>query len=248
MHAGEQLGLDDGSLAGRVGLVRALVLIGVALVIGGLLVFRGLDSSTDTVAAGPDASTPADGEGSVDDAGATPGSAADGSADDGQSPAALSTASTASDEAPAVTGPGVSEAPGASVTATTAPAAASTTVAAGSSTTASPSSTAAAGSPASTTVLVLNAASGKGVAAAGAQVLKDAGYTVMAPKNANGPSKSKILYTKGNQAAAEAVAAVFDVDPNAVVGAFDPAKSPIATIGDADVIVVIGTDGVIKTS
>lgn len=247
MHAGEQLGLDDGSLAGRVGLVRALVLIGVALVIGGLLVFRGLDSGTDTVAAGPDANTPADGEGSVDDAGATPGSATQGSADDEQNPAALSTASTGSTEGSALTGPGVSEAPGAGVTSTTAPAAASTTVSAGSSTTAAPSTTAA-GSPAATTVLVLNAASGKGVAAAGAQVLKDAGYTVMAPKNANGPSKSKILYAKGNQAAAEAVAAVFDVDPAAVVGAFDPAKSPIATIGDADVIVVIGTDGVIKTS
>lgn len=235
MHAGEQLGLDDGSLAGRVGLVRALVLIGVALVIGGLLVFRGLDSGSDTVA-GPETSTLADSEGSVDDAGATPGSADDGAtADDGQSPAALSTASTI--PATVTTAPA-----GAVVTETTAPAAASTTVAAGSST------TAAAGSPAGTTVLVLNAASGKGVAAAGAQVLKDAGYTVMAPKNANGPSKSKILYTKGNQAAAEAVAAVFDVDPATVVGAYDPAKSPIATIGDADVIVVIGTDGVIKTS
>ncbi len=247
MHAGEQLGLDDGSLAGRVGLVRALVLIGVALVIGGLLVFRGLDSGTDTLAAGSDVSTPADDEGSVDDAGATPGSTPDGAADDEQNPAALSTASTASEG----TGPGASEAPGdgATSTSTTAPASASTTVAAGSSTSAAPSTTAAAaGSPAATTVLVLNAASGKGVAAAGAQVLKDAGYTVMAPKNANGPSKSKILYTKGNQAAAEAVAAVFDVDPAAVVGAFDPAKSPIATIGDADVIVVIGTDGVIKTS
>ncbi len=241
MHAGEQLGLDDGSLAGRVGLVRALVLIGVALVIGGLLVFRGLDSGPDdTLAAGPDVSSPAD-EGSVDDAGATPGSTPEGETDDEQSPAALSTASTAVTEASAITGPD------ASVTSTTASATASTT-AAGSSTSAAPSTTAAAGSPAGTTVLVLNAASGKGVAAAGAQVMKDAGYTVMAPKNANGPSKSKILYTKGNQAAAEAVAAVFDVNPATVVGAFDPAKSPIATIGDADVIVVIGTDGVIKTS
>ncbi len=243
MHAGEQLGLDDGSLAGRVGLVRALVLIGVALVIGGLLVFRGLDSGPDAVVAGPDVSSPAD-EGSVDDAGATPGSDAGGAADDEQNPAALSTASTASADTVAPAGSGGTVA----APSTTAPAGASTTVAAGTSTTAAPSTTAAAGSPAATTVLVLNAASGKGVAAAGAQVLKDAGYTVMAPKNANGPSKSKVLYTKGNQAAAEAVAAVFDVDPTAVVGAFDPARSPIATIGDADVIVVIGTDGVIKTS
>ncbi len=242
MHAGEQLGLDDGSLAGRVGLVRALVLIGVALVIGGLLVFRGLDSGTDTVAAGPDVSAPTgsgagDDEGSVDDAGATPGSTADDGPDDGQSPAALSTASTGTSVA---TGPAVSEAGG--TTPTSAPAASTTEAATGSSTSAGP------GSPAATTVLVLNAASGKGVAAAGAQILKDAGYTVMAPKNANGASKSKILYTKGNQAAAEAVAAVFDVDPAAVVDPFDPAKPPIATIGDADVIVVIGTDGVIKTS
>lgn len=235
MHAGEQLGLDDGSLAGRVGLVRALVLIGVALVIGGLLVFRGLDSGTDTVA-GPEVSTPAGAdEGSVDDVGATPGS----TADDGQNPAALSTASTV----PETT---VTTAAGA---VTTGAAAVSTTVAAGSSTTAASSTTTAgAGSPAATTVLVLNAASGKGVAAKGAQVLKDAGYTVMAPKNADALGKSKILYTKGNQAAAEAVAAVFDVDPAKVVGALDPAKPPIATIGDADVIVVIGTDGVIKTS
>jgi len=239
MHAGEQLGLDDGSLAGRVGLVRALVLIGVALVIGGLLVFRGLDSGTGTVAAGPDASTAADDgagsdEGSVDDVGATPGDDTGGE----ESPAALSTASTAS-TAPATTAAAASEA----TPSTTAPATASTP-----STSAAPSTTAAAGDAADTTVLVLNAASGKGVAAAGAQILKDAGYTVMAPKNANGPSKSKILYTKGNEAAAEAVAAVFDVDPAAVVGPFDPAKSPIASIGDADVIVVIGTDGVIKTS
>lgn len=239
MHAGEQLGLDDGSLAGRVGLVRALVLIGVALVIGGLLVFRGLDSGTDTVA-GPEVSTPAGAdEGSVDDVGATPGSTADDAADDGQNPAALSTASTVPDTT-------VTTAAGA---VTTGAAAVSTTVAAGSSTTAASSTTTAgAGSPAATTVLVLNAASGKGVAAKGAQVLKDAGYTVMAPKNADALGKSKILYTKGNQAAAEAVAAVFDVDPAKVVGALDPAKPPIATIGDADVIVVIGTDGVIKTS
>ncbi|MEZ5407829.1 MAG: LytR C-terminal domain-containing protein [Acidimicrobiales bacterium] len=238
MHAGEQLGLDDGSLAGRVGLVRALVLIGVALVIGGLLVFRGLDSGSDTVAAGSDTSTLAGGEadeGSVDDVGATPGSTPDEGADGEASPAALSTASTAS----ATTEATVSEA----ATSTTAAGAASTTA-----TTVAPVTTAASGDAASTTVLVLNAASGKGVAAAGAQILKDAGYTVMAPKNANGPSKSKILYTKGNEAAAEAVAAVFDVDPATVVGPFDPAKSPIATIGDADVIVVIGTDGVIKTS
>lgn len=243
MHAGEQLGLDDGSLAGRVGLVRALVLIGVALVIGGLLVFRGLDSGTDTVA-GPEVSSAAgtgtgDDEGSVDDVGADPGSTADGAVDDDQNPAALSTASTVPDTT-------VTTAAGAT---TTGAGAVSTTVAAGSSTTAAASSTTAgAGSPAATTVLVLNAASGKGVAARGAQVLKDAGYTVMAPKNADALGKSRILYTKGNQAAAEAVAAVFDVDPAKVVGALDPAKPPIATIGDADVIVVIGTDGVIKTS
>ncbi|MDH4076678.1 MAG: LytR C-terminal domain-containing protein [Acidimicrobiia bacterium] len=241
MHAGEQLGLDDGSLAGRVGLIRALVLIGVALVIGGLLVFRGLDSGTDTVAAGPDASTPASGgtgaadEGTVDDVGATPGSTPGDEVDGEASPAALSTVSTA----PATTVAAVSEA----ATSAPAPGAASTTA-----TTVGASTSAAPTGAASTTVLVLNAASGKGVAAAGAQILKDAGYTVMAPRNANGPSKSKILYTKGNEAAADGVAAVFDVDPAAVVGAFDPSRSPITTIGDADVIVVIGTDGVIKTS
>jgi hypothetical protein len=97
-------------------------------------------------------------------------------------------------------------------------------------------------------VLVLNATSKKGVAGKGTELLKGAGYNMLAPKNADALGPSKVLYAEGSLAVAEAVAGVLKVDPAKTVAPLDPAAPPTAAIGNADVIVVIGTDGIIQFS
>jgi hypothetical protein len=234
MHAGEQHGPDEGPLSGRVGLTRGLVVIVTAVLVGGFLLYRGVGPGPD-IAAGEGPTTTLSSEGSVDDetTGAVTGSTA--------------TASTA-----------------AGATATTGPAGAGdslldeTTIAAAGT---SPSDSG--GTPATTgtttsvttsgagtvTVLVLNAASEKGVAGKGTEILDEAGYTVMAPKNADALGPSQILYVRSDgQAQAGAVAEALGVDPAEVVEPYDPSAPPIASIGDADVVVIIGTDGVIDVS
>jgi hypothetical protein len=99
--------------------------------------------------------------------------------------------------------------------------------------------------PAEVTVLVLNGSGTKGVAAEGSAVLESAGYELLAPKNADTFGPSQVLFTDGNEAEAEAVAVVFGVDSQEVVAALDPSAPPMDELDDADVIVVIGEDGLI---
>ena len=95
-------------------------------------------------------------------------------------------------------------------------------------------------------MLVLNGAGAKGIAARGSAILQEAGFDVLAPRNANFLGPSKILYTDGFQLAAGEVADAYAVDASAVVEPFDPANPPINDTHGADIIVVVGDDGLIQ--
>lgn len=96
------------------------------------------------------------------------------------------------------------------------------------------------------TVLVLNGAGAKGTAGRGSAILQEAGYEVLAPRNANFLGPSKIFYAEGFEEAAIGVAGAYSVDPAAVVAPLDPANPPINDTRGADVIVVVGEDGLIQ--
>jgi hypothetical protein len=99
--------------------------------------------------------------------------------------------------------------------------------------------------PGEVTVLVLNGAGTKGLAARGVAVLDEAGYETLAPTNATSLGPTQVLYAEGSEAGATGVAAVFEIDPAAVVSPLDVAAPPVGDTGNADVIVVIGSDGLI---
>jgi hypothetical protein len=84
-----------------------------------------------------------------------------------------------------------------------------------------------------------------GVAGRTRDVLSTAGYAVAAPKNADTPGPSVILFSEGYESDAQAIAGLFGVDPAAVVRPFDAATTPIADTQGASVIVMAGSDGVI---
>ncbi len=101
--------------------------------------------------------------------------------------------------------------------------------------------------PSEVSVLVLNGTDGiKGVAGRGTDILKIKNYLTKDPKDAlvNGPSV--VLFQAGYESEAIAVATAFGVDPALVVQPFDAATSPIADIQGANIIVRIGSDGLIK--
>ncbi len=100
--------------------------------------------------------------------------------------------------------------------------------------------------PSEVTVLVLNGAGAKGIAGRGSAILQEAGYEVLAPRNANFLGPSKIFYTEGFEEAANGVAGAYSVDAAAVVAPLDPANPPINDTRGADVIVVVGEDGLIQ--
>ncbi len=104
--------------------------------------------------------------------------------------------------------------------------------------------------PSEVRVLVLNgtddAARIGGVAGAGTDLLKPSNYVVLDPKDADVNGPSAIFFAEGYQAEANAVAAVYGVDPAAVVQPLDPTASPIVDTQDANIVVRIGSDGVIK--
>lgn len=105
-------------------------------------------------------------------------------------------------------------------------------------------------SPAEVRVLVLNgAAQRQGVAASGTEVLKAASYNTAAPKNATKTTaQSLILYLDGYQADAQAVANTFGPDLTGIVQPYDAANPPIDDIQSANVIVIIGEDDIIPIS
>ena len=99
--------------------------------------------------------------------------------------------------------------------------------------------------PQDVTVLVLNAAGTKGIAGRGSEILQQAGYPVLAPKNATQLGPTAVLFTEQFDAEAQEVASLFGLDPVPVVAAYDPANPPIDDIQNAIVIVVIGEDNLI---
>ncbi len=104
--------------------------------------------------------------------------------------------------------------------------------------------------PSEVKVLVLNGTDADarvaGVAGAGTDMIKPNNYIVAEPKDADVNGPSAIFYAEGYQAEANAVAAIFGVDPVTVVQALDPTALPIADTQGANIVVRIGSDGVIK--
>jgi hypothetical protein len=98
---------------------------------------------------------------------------------------------------------------------------------------------AAAVDPATVSVLVANATGGAGVAGTNASKLQAAGYTKTDTSNADVTATSVVYFTPGNDAAAQAVAAVLGI-PGTSVQAL-PSPPPTETRG-ASVVVLIGTD------
>ncbi|MEL7155389.1 MAG: LytR C-terminal domain-containing protein [Actinomycetota bacterium] len=215
--------------AARVGLVRGILVIVTAIALGAFVLSRAnfTDSSVEAVAADAGAALEASAEGTdTDPAPSTtsPGTDTTEAATDGADDPAADGAATDPAADGAATDEDGSDPTAAGVT-TTEPA--------------GPAQT----SPAEIQVLVLNAEGTKGIAGRGSEVLRAAGYDVLAPKNATQlASASSILYTGGSDAEALAVAAAFGADAG-VVGAYDPAAPPINDIGPARVVVVIGQDG-----
>jgi len=115
-----------------------------------------------------------------------------------------------------------------------------TTAATGPSTTAVPNVTA--------KVIVANASGMKGAARAATDALTQVGFTMGDPTDAFGAEKviaaTKVYYVAGSEATAASVAQMFSTPTSQIVTAALPAVVPVvgATIGDATVLVMIGTD------
>jgi hypothetical protein len=99
--------------------------------------------------------------------------------------------------------------------------------------------------PGDVTVLVLNGAGAKGVAGEGVALLDGEGYDTLDPKNATGLGPSQVLYREGSETAASQVASVFGADAAGVVAPLDQAALPIDDTQGADIVVVIGEDGLL---
>ncbi|MCP5030871.1 MAG: LytR C-terminal domain-containing protein [Actinomycetia bacterium] len=217
MHPAEHRSVDDN--AARIGFMRGILVILTAVAIGAFVVAQGLDDNTLEPVAAENTTVDSSLEGSADAAG-------DGSS----AGAGLSTTTVAGGDDTA-----------ASTTDTVAvdPTTTETTV-----TTTPPEPTLR--EPAEVAVLVLNGAGTKGIAGQGAEVMNDAGYQVLAPKNANSLGPSQVLYIEGFEAEARVVAESFGVDPASVLSPYDPGSPPIDEIREANVIVIIGQDGLIE--
>lgn len=103
-------------------------------------------------------------------------------------------------------------------------------------------------SPAEVKVLVLNGSGQVGVAAKGTEALKAQSYTTAAPKNTDaGAQASAIYYEPGFVGEAGALANVLGAGLEDLVAPLDATSPPIEDMQEANVIVVIGDDGRIAT-
>ena len=84
-----------------------------------------------------------------------------------------------------------------------------------------------------------------GVAGRMRDLLASNGYSTADPKNAEVKGPSVVLFVEGYESDARAIAAAIGVDADAVVRPFDAATSPISDTQGANVIVMVGNDGVI---
>ena len=92
-------------------------------------------------------------------------------------------------------------------------------------------------------VLVLNGSGKSGVAKAGADALKPAGFTTLDPTNAKSTVATSVVYaTAGFEADAIAVAALLGLPPTVVKPLTAPPPAEIGDPADAAVVVVLGPD------
>lgn len=219
----EQEPVRDGNRATRLGgtdIFRGALVILTAVVIGGFVVSRGLDSS---------------GSDELTSSNTTVVDIQDGEPNDGTDPATASTNTTLIDDQ-AVASPtdgGVT---------TAAPADGSEAEVMPEETT---PAVPALRPPAEVKVLVLNGAKSQGIAARGTETLLAASYQTAAPKNATTQRPSAVLYAESYEAEALAIAAVFGPGLETLVQPLDPTDIPIDDTQEANVIVVIGPDNLI---
>lgn len=96
--------------------------------------------------------------------------------------------------------------------------------------------------PAEVSVLVLNAARIEGAAGRVTEALADEGFQTRVPGNADLQTQSQVFYTEGFATEGELVALLLEIDLALVEPRTD------ATPGGADIVVVLGTDGVVVES
>ncbi len=225
---------------GGTDLFRGAMVILAAVIIGGLVLSRGIDG--DDTAPGTDADTeqadvdPASGAVTeTDDPGGDASADPTAEAGTGNDPATGATPGTETDPA---TDPG---------TTPTAPAddtpAAGDDTGATTETTTSPLDTVR--PPAEVRTLVLNAGGPQGIAGRATELLQAASYLTSAAKNADVNGPSAIYYAEGFQAEALAVASVFGPGLEALVQPLDTANPPSADLQQATVILVVGNDDII---
>lgn len=100
-------------------------------------------------------------------------------------------------------------------------------------------------SPAEVRTLVLNAGGPQGIAGRATELLQAASYTTAAAKNADLNGPSVVYYVEGYEDEAVAVVSVFGPGLDGLVQPLDPANPPSDDIQDAAVIVVVGNDDII---
>ncbi len=228
---------------GGTDLFRGAMVILAAVVIGGVVLSRGIDDDDGGATAGTELAEadPAAGGVSGTDGAGTDGEAEGSAATDGAQGAADSatdpvTGATAGTDT--ATDPTTAPADPADDPTTDSSAPADTTT-----TTTSPLDTVRA--PAEVRTLVLNAGGPQGIAGRATELLQGASYLTAAAKNADVNGPSAVYYIEGYQEEAIAVASVFGPGVDALVQPLDEANPPTAELDDAAVIVVIGNDDVI---
>lgn len=243
-----QLAPEPPARLGGTDLFRGAMVILAAVIIGGLVLSRGidgddvddLDGAEAAAAAEQDELDPASGEVTGTDDGTVTDPASDGASD----PAAGVDPGAAADPATdpltgAAAGTDTSTDPGTTPTAPADDAMADES----SETTDSPLDTVR--PPAEVRTLVLNAGGPQGIAGRATELLQAASYLTSAAKNADVNGPSTIYYTEGFQNEALAVASVFGPGLESLVQALDPAAPPTADLQQANVVVVVGNDDII---
>jgi hypothetical protein len=97
--------------------------------------------------------------------------------------------------------------------------------------------------PAAVKVLVMNGSGKAGVAKAGADALKPAGFTTLDPKTAKSNVVASVVYAaSGFEADAAVVAQLLGVSPTAVKPLSNPPPAEVGDPGEAAVVAVLGPD------
>ncbi|MCU0272049.1 MAG: LytR C-terminal domain-containing protein [Acidimicrobiales bacterium] len=206
---------------------RGFVLIGVAVVIGLLLLWRGLDSGGSVDVETGDGGTDVAADGGTDAADAGTTDAGTDAATDAATDAGTDAATDGSTDA---VSDGGTDAGGAT----------STTAATG---TTRP--------PEQVTVLVANGSGTSGAAGTVSDKLKAVNFNTLEPANATPTTTSKVYYRPGYDQDAQEVARVVGATADLVLPVPDPtgvADNAVDRATQANVIVILGSDGRIPTS